>query len=88
MAVPLVYNSCMFEDALENAVQDYLECEKNREEQQKEIQEYEAERQAAREEKERSGETFEEEEKQWDEIQEKPFDTFQESYVVCIDTLG
>lgn len=32
MAVPLVYNSCMFEDALENAVNDYLECQKRREE--------------------------------------------------------
>lgn len=26
MAVPLVYNSCMSEDALDNAVNDFLEC--------------------------------------------------------------
>lgn len=26
MAVPLVYNSCLFEDALENSVNDFLEC--------------------------------------------------------------
>jgi len=25
MAVPLIYNSCLFEDALENAVNDYVE---------------------------------------------------------------
>lgn len=25
MAVPLVYNSCLFEDALDNAVADYLD---------------------------------------------------------------
>lgn len=28
MAVPLVYNSCLFEEALDNAVQDYLETKK------------------------------------------------------------
>jgi len=37
MAVPLVYKSCMFEDALENSVNDYLECQKLREEQNKQI---------------------------------------------------
>jgi hypothetical protein len=32
MAVPLVYNSCLFEDALDNAVQDYLTVQKEKEE--------------------------------------------------------
>jgi hypothetical protein len=32
MAVPLVYNSCLFEDALDEAVNDYMECMKRREE--------------------------------------------------------
>lgn len=26
MAVPIVYNSCLFEDSLDNAVNDYIEC--------------------------------------------------------------
>ena len=32
MAVPLVYDSCLFEDALDNAVNDYLENMKKKEE--------------------------------------------------------
>lgn len=35
MAIPLVYNSCLFEDALDRAVADYLECVRRREEQDK-----------------------------------------------------
>lgn len=88
MAVPLVYNSCLSEDALENAVTDYLECQKRREEQDKLVAEWEEEKQRERDEKERAGEAYEPEQKEWEDIQEKPFDTFEEKYVVCIDTLG
>lgn len=35
MAVPLVYNSCLFEDALDNAVADFIDVQKRREEQEK-----------------------------------------------------
>jgi hypothetical protein len=31
LAIPLVYNSCMFEDALDNAVSDYFAVQKARE---------------------------------------------------------
>lgn len=32
MAVPMVYNSCLFEDALDNAVNEFIENQKKREE--------------------------------------------------------
>ena len=35
MAVPLVYNSCLFNDALEEAVENYMVVSKEREEQEK-----------------------------------------------------
>lgn len=41
MAVPLVYNSCLFNEALEDAVEDYQEKSKEREEQEKQKAEVE-----------------------------------------------
>ena len=40
MAIPLVYNSCLFNDALEEAIEDYQTVSKEREEQAKAKQEY------------------------------------------------
>lgn len=39
MAVPLVYNSCLFDTALDNAVTDYFEVMKKNEEREKQLQE-------------------------------------------------
>ena len=41
MAVPLVYNSCLFNEALEDAVEDYQEKSKERDEQEKQKAEVE-----------------------------------------------
>ena len=41
MAVPLVYNSCLFNEALEEAIEDYQVVSKEREEQDKQRAEYE-----------------------------------------------
>ena len=40
MAIPLVYNSCLFNEALEEAIEDYQTVSKEREEQAKAKQEY------------------------------------------------
>ncbi|CDW73780.1 UNKNOWN [Stylonychia lemnae] len=88
MAIPLVYNSCLFEDALDNAVQDYLDVKKALDEQNKAKGEWEEEQQRIREDREKQGDVYEPEPKEWDEIKEKPFDVFEEQYVVCIDSLG
>lgn len=88
MAIPLVYNSCFSETALDNAVADYLDVQSRLQEQEKLKQEWEDERQHERDEKERSGEPYEPEEKEWEEIAERPYDTEEESYVVCLDVLG
>lgn len=59
MAIPLIFNSCLFEDALDNAVADYFAVQKAREEQEKARIEYEEEQNKVRDEKERLGETYE-----------------------------
>ena len=88
LAIPLVYNSCLFEDALDNAVQDYLHIQKAREEQNKERAEWEEEQNRLREEREKVGEQFEPEPREWEPVEEKPYDTIEEQYVICFDTLG
>eukprot|EP00347_Sterkiella_histriomuscorum_P002901 403366357 len=89
LAIPLVYNSCLFEDALDNAVSDYFAVQKAREEQDKARQEYEEEQNRIREEKERLGDYYEAPEpREWEVIKQKDFETFQESFVVCLDTMG
>jgi hypothetical protein len=89
MAVPLIYNSCLFEDALDNAVHDYLETVKHREEQEKAKEEWLEEKQREREDHEKAGDTnWEPESREWEEVLEKPFDMVEERYVICLDTLG
>ena len=58
MAVPLEYQSCLSEGALEAAVQDFLGMEKAKEDQEKLQAEWEEEQNRAREEKEKLGEQF------------------------------
>lgn len=88
MAVPLEYNSCLSEGALEAAVQDFLGMEKAVEDQEKFKLEWEEEQNRLREEKEKAGEPFVPEEKEWEPIEEKPFVSKKKSFVVCLDTLG
>lgn len=74
LSIPLVYNSCMFDDALDQAVSDYFAIVKAREEQEKQKHDYEEEQNKIREEKEKLGEYYEPPEpREWDPIQEKPF---------------
>ena len=89
MAIPLVFKSCLFEDALDHAVSDYFAVLKAREDQEKAKQDFEDEQHRLKDEKERLGETFEAPDpKAWEPIQEKPFDIEIEEWVICIDTLG
>lgn len=89
MAVPLIYNSCLFNEALEEAIEDYQNVSKEKDEQAKlkaEQEEREAVERAAKQE---AGEQFDEEDQeQWKEINYAPFKTFKEEYVLCLDTLG
>ena len=88
MVVPLEYESCLSAKALDQAVSDFGQIKKLREEQDKERAEWEEEQAKIREEKEKAGEPYEPEPKEWQKLEEKPFLTKKKRYVVCLDTLG
>lgn len=88
MAVPLCYNSCLFDEALEQAVADMLEVQQKLEAQEKEKNEYYESFNARKEQAVNAGEVFDEEERQWEEIECRPFACVEEKYVVMLDTLG
>ena len=88
MAIPLVYNSCLSVEAVDAAIEDWAEVSKQIEAQDKEKAEWEAEQQQLREDAEKAQQEFEPEPREWEELAIKPFATTEQSFVVCIDTLG
>ena len=88
MAVPLVYNSCLTDEALEAAVENYKEISDSREEQNKQRVEYDEQLETKRAAAQAAGEPLDEEEKVWDVLEYAPFKTHEEKYVVCLDTMG
>lgn len=84
-ATPLIYNSCLSEFSFDAAVEDALECRKQRADQEIEKEKAAEEQQASL----KEGEEREEvEERVWDEIKEAPYNTDEIKLVVCLDTLG
>jgi len=88
MAVPLVYNSCLSDEALDAIVADSLTVYQQRDEQAKEREIFENEQQQRKESAQAAGEPFEEEEREWPEIPLQPPITSEVKFVVCLDTLG
>ena len=88
MCIPLVYNSCLFEDSVDAALTDYVEKQKLRDEQEKERQEFDEAQAEAKDAALKAGEAFEPEEKEWAEIVNEDYATNAQKFVVCIDTLG
>lgn len=88
MAVPLVYNSCLTNEALEDAIEDYTVISKEIEEQAKQKAEYDAQQAEVMAQKQEANEPYEEEPPEWKDIKYAPFKTFKEEYIICLDTLG
>jgi len=76
MAVPLIYNSCLFNEALEEAIEDYLVISKEKEEQDRQKAEWMEQMNQKRIQMQESGDTFEEDEMEWKLIEFAPFKTF------------
>lgn len=88
MAIPFVYRSCLFPEALDAALLDYQDVKARLTKQQEDKQEWEAEQEEIKDEKLKNGEPYVPEEKEWEEIAPAPFQTLEQKYVICIDTLG
>jgi hypothetical protein len=88
LAIPLEYNSCLSEKALDQAITDYNTYIRAVQEQDRQRKEWDEETERIREEKERAGESFIAEDREWPVIEEKPFVTRLKRFVVGLDTLG
>ena len=73
MAIPFVYRSCLFPEALDAAILDYQEVMVRLNKQNEERHEYEQEQEEIKEEKLKNGEPYEPEPKEWEVIAPAPF---------------
>ena len=86
--VRLSYESCLFEEALDEAVKDVYDVEARNRQQDIDkalFEEHEAKR---KEEAEKNEQEFEPEEKEWENIVLKPYQTDTIDFAVCLDTMG
>ena len=68
MAIPLIYRSCLFDEALEESVKDYNETMTRRQDQEVQKEAWEAHQEVVKNEALAAGNEFEPEEKDWEEI--------------------
>ena len=85
MAIPLIYKSCLFDEALNEAVTNFQEVSVKIAHQEQEIEAWENQQQSARE---AAGANFVEEPREWPQIKLDEFRTEEMKYVVCLDTMG
>lgn len=86
--IKLTYNSCLFEHALDEGVNDFLDVEARKRQQEIDISIWEEKEAKRKEEAEKNEQEFEEEHKEWEKITEKEFITTPVEYAVCLDTMG
>lgn len=88
MAVPLCYQSCLSDEALESATADFQDVTARKAELQKEVDQFEDEQAAKKDAAESAGEPFELETRDWPEIDFAPFISAEQKFVVCLDSMG
>jgi len=88
LAIKLEYNSCLFEEAFDDAIGDYAIVNGKRADLEKEQKDYADQQEELRLEKQEAGETYNPETKNWPEFKYKDFKTKKVQYVVCLNTLG
>ena len=89
MAIPLIYQSCLFDDALNDAVTDFIDITVKKGEQDVQREAWENEQEMKKQEAINNGNNeFEPEEKEWAAIDCAPYKTEEKKYVVCLDTMG
>ena len=91
MAIKLVYDSCLFEEALDDAIREKTEYEQKVKEQEAEKKAWEEEQEKIKEEmKEKAPESEQQvpEVKEWEKITMKDFIVEEKTFVIGLDTLG
>ncbi len=88
VAVSIRHPCCVSEQSLDKAFDSYLEVLKKRAEQEKANQLKQEEMQKEKEDKEAAGEEYKETPLVWEEFEEPAYECRDESYYLCLDTLG
>ena len=92
LAIRLEYQSCMSEESLDAAVQDYLEVKHKKKEQDDEKRSFMEKNQSTIEDRENDDHSLDSSvvhtQRKWEEIKHKPFKTQKVQFVVCLNTLG
>jgi cation transport regulator ChaB len=88
LAVPMTYNHCLVDSALNEAVNDYKDVMARRDELDREKKNHEEDQAARKAEAVANEQNYEEEEREWPEIGFNDYPTTQEKFVVCLDTMG
>lgn len=88
MAVPIVYDSCLNDEALDAAIADAQRVTAENEKLRAELAAHEAEQNQRAEAAAANNETYEREPKEIEELIHEPFQTRPVKYVLCVDTMG
>ena len=88
MSVPIIYDSCLSDEALDSAITDYLKVTAENERLDKELEIHEAEQQQKADTAAANGETYEKEVKEIVKEELQPFNCTQKKFLICIDTMG
>jgi len=88
MSVPIIYESCLSDEALDSAITDYLKITAENERLEKELEIHEAEQQQKADTAAANGETYEKEVREIEKMDLQPFNCIQKKFLICIDTMG
>ena len=88
MAIPMTHKTCLYEESLDFAVQDFLDVQRKREDIEKQKIEFEDLAAKEREEKEKLGEIYVPEEREWPTVELQEIHSSDEFWIIGLDTLG
>ena len=88
MAVPLIYDACLNDEALEVAVADFQRVTAENERLKADLQAHDHEQTARYEAAVSAGEHYEKEVKELVQVEFQPFKTVESKFIVCLDTMG
>jgi len=88
MSVPIIYDSCLSDEALDSAITDYLKVTAENERLDKELEIHEADQQQKADTAAANGEAYEKEVREVEHMELQPFNVTQKKFLICIDTMG
>jgi len=88
MSVPIIYDSCLSDEALDSAITDYLKVTAENERLERELAAHQADQQAKLDAAVAAGDTYVVEEKEIEKLDFQPFNCVQKKFLICFDTMG